>query len=170
MCCFFRKHTDIKIYTSANRFFSLIIGLYYCNIAYDRGWAYDKEFKQKIYSIVFEKFDLKYSYVSEEVKGKYNKILSQLNFSMGNIDDIVSGEYKGLSFSILDCNICNNLIFNGLIVSAKIPKNFVKKTIIRTIRDDSTAYDNKYANLSKQKVFLEDVEFNKNSLYMRMIR
>ena len=139
----------------------LIIGLYHCNIAYNQSWTCDKEFKRKIYNIIFEKFDLKYDYVSEDVKKKYNKILLQLSFPMGNIDDIISGEYRGLNFNILDCSIMNNLLFNGLIVSAKIHKNFVKETIIRTIMEKPSEHDSKYTNLGKQKVLLEDIEFNK---------
>ena len=115
--------------------------------------------KNKVYNIILEKFDLKYSAVTKEIQKKYKQIFRQLNIPTQKfeIDDIISGEYIDLPFSIFDCGIGRK--FKGIIVATKTNKKFTKEIFIKrkTIEDNIISFIN---TSGCQKTEFEDIEFN----------
>ena len=151
-------------------FFTIFIVFYVAKIPI---YAYRKKIKEIFYQKIFNLLGLKYTN-RYDIKRDIKKQISQVCYKTGiydrydniAIDDVILGDYNGLPFSISDVKISYEtgssknkhtvVVLNGLFMAIKIKKPYRGETIVKT--DD---YMQPRKIKSKEKVKLEDIEFEK---------
>ena len=135
--------------------------------------SFKSKIKEKLYAKLFQAIGLKYSVADDDYADVIDKIYyicknTGIYYRYDNIssDDIISGDYNGVPFVISDSKIIYTtgsgknrrtvVVFNGLFLSTKIPKNFKGETIIKTDQ-----WGQAKEIKGKKAVKLEDVEFEK---------